>query len=74
MRNAVIGAAVLLAVIFLVSGFYFRPGVPLDYGAPNKAPCGPLTDQFGSPAGNAGPCHTDPPLPSVLEWAPFWDH
>jgi hypothetical protein len=74
MRNALIGAVVLLAIVFVVSGFYFRPGVPLDYGTPNKAPCGPLTDQFGHSAGNAGPCHTYPPLPPVLEWAPFWAH
>jgi hypothetical protein len=74
MRYVLIGAAVLLAVVFVVSGFYLRPGVPLDYGAPGGRICGPLTDQFGNPAGNAGPCPTDPPLASVLEWAPFWAH
>jgi hypothetical protein len=73
-RNALIGAAILVAVVFVVSGFYFRAGVTLDYGAPTKPICGPLTDHFHSPDGNAGPCPTDPPLPSVLEWAPFWAH
>jgi hypothetical protein len=67
-------AAVVLGAIFIVSGFYFRPGVPLDYGAPSPAICGPLTDQYGNPAGDAGPCHTTPPLPEVLEWKPFWEH
>jgi len=67
-------AAVVLIAAFIVSGFYFRPGVPRDFGAPSPAICGPLTDQYGNPAGNAGPCHTAPPLPEVLEWKPFWAH
>ena len=75
MRNGLIVAAVVLGAVFIVSGFYWRPGVPLDYGAPSPAICGPLTDQRGNPIGDAGPCHrTSISLPEVLEWEPFWAH
>jgi hypothetical protein len=73
-RTALIVAAVLLGATFIVSGFYFRPGVLRDYGTPSPGICGPLTDAFGNPSGDGVPCHTIPPLPDVLEWKPFWEH
>jgi hypothetical protein len=73
-RMGLVIAAVVLAAAFVGSGFYFRPGRLSDYGTWSPAICGPLTDQYGHPAGDAGPCHTTPPLPDVLEWKPFWAH
>jgi hypothetical protein len=72
MRNRLIVAVAVLGAIFVVSGFHLRPGVPGDFGAASSAICGPLTDQKGNAAGDAGACHTPPPLPDVLEWKPFW--
>jgi hypothetical protein len=74
MRTGLIVAAVVLAAIFIVSGFHFRPGGPGDvvdwvYSA---GICGPMHDQFGNFVGDAGPCPPAPVYPEQLEWAPFW--
>lgn len=74
MRIGIVVAAGVLGAAFILSGFHFRPGVPLDFGSPSAPICGPIIDQHGNPAGDAGPCPTDPALPEVLEWKPFWAH
>ena len=72
MRNRLIVAAFIVAAIFFVSGLRFVPGVPGDGYAISGAICGPLTDRYGNPAGDAGPCPSFAPLPEQLVWAPFW--
>ena len=64
---------ILVATLFVVSGLRFVPAVLYTISPPI---CGPLTDQYGKPAGNAGPCPSLGPIPSNepsrWEWAPFW--
>ncbi len=64
---------VIAATIFFVSGLRYVPGTLY---AQSGAICGPLTDQYGNPAGDAGPCPSRAPLPTPRdagwEWAPFW--
>ncbi len=75
MRNGFIVAAVVLAAIFVVSGFHFRPGRPADVDwVYSPAICGPLSDQYGNVVGDAGPCRPAPTYPDQLEWDPFWAH
>lgn len=63
--------AILLA--FFVSGLRYVEPILFTYSPPI---CGPLTDQYGNPAGDAGPCPSHEPLPMPRdgrwEWAPFW--
>lgn len=73
MRSGLIVAAVVLAAIFIVSGFHFRPGGPGDVDwVYSPAICGPLTDGQGNVVGDAGPCRPAPTYPDQLVWAPFW--
>lgn len=63
---------IVMAATLVISGLRYVPGSVDHYSAPI---CGPLTDQFGHPAGNAGPCPSTPqqlPRESRWEWAPFW--
>jgi glycerol uptake facilitator-like aquaporin len=60
-------------LVFLVSGLRYEPE---RYIRNSPAICGPLTDQCGNHAEDAGPCpsSTMPPNPNKgrWEWAPFW--
>jgi hypothetical protein len=64
---------VVVAIGFFASGVTYVPKVLAVYSPPI---CGPLKDQFGNPAGNAGPCPSPPTLPPPIEahweWTPFW--
>jgi hypothetical protein len=64
---------VVVAASFFVSGLRVAQKVIYVYSPPI---CGPLKDQFGNPSGDAGPCPSPPPAPSIeesqWEWAPFW--
>jgi hypothetical protein len=72
-RPIVVAFVIVVAAIFLISGLRFIPGNPYVFSAPI---CGPLTDEHGNPAGDAGPCPSFVPLPmprdARWEWAPFW--
>ena len=61
-------------LVFFLSGLRYEPE---RYNRNSAAICGPLTDQYGNPAGDAGPCpsSTMPLDPSKgrWDWAPFWD-
>jgi hypothetical protein len=72
-RKGLIVATVVLAAIFIVSGFHFRPGGPGDVDwVYSPGVCGPMHDQYGNYIGDAGPCRPAPTYPEQLEWAPFW--
>jgi hypothetical protein len=71
-RNRLIVAALIVAAIFVVSGLRFVPGVRDSTTAISMPICGPLIDQYGHPAGDAGPCPSIPTPPEQLVWAPFW--
>lgn len=64
---------VIVAAIFFISGLR---DVPETLNAQSGDICGPLKDQNGNPAGDAGPCPSLTPLPTPREarweWAPFW--
>jgi hypothetical protein len=64
---------VAVAIGFFASGLMYVPAVIAVYSPPI---CGPLTDQFGNPAGDAGPCPSPHAVPSPIEahweWTPFW--
>jgi hypothetical protein len=75
-RRQPIALALVVVVLFVlfVSGLRQVPGVPYAISPPF---CGPITDQFGSPAGDAGPCPSvrTPLLGTSApqwEWVPFW--
>lgn len=62
-----------LGLVLFLSGLRYEP----ERYVRNSAPiCGPLTDQFGDSAGDAGPCPsaTMPldPNNGHWEWAPIW--
>lgn len=72
-RGVAVVFAIAFGLVFLLSGLRYEP----DRYIRNSAfICGPLTDQYGNPAGDAGPCpsSTMPPHPykGRWEWAPFW--
>jgi len=60
-------------LVFFLSGLRYEPERYIRNSSPI---CGPLTDQYGNPAGDAGPCpsSTMPPDPNKgrWEWAPVW--
>jgi hypothetical protein len=69
-----VGLLGILLVVLLGSGLRYVPAALYVYSPPI---CGPLKDQFGNPAGDAGLCPT-PPRPPELEgshweWTPFWE-
>ena len=73
MRNGLTVAAVVLAAVFIVSGFHFRPGGPGDVDwVYSPGICGPIHDQHGNFVRDAGLCAPAPTYPEQLEWAPFW--
>jgi hypothetical protein len=77
-RHRVIGVVQLLVIAagvgVFASGLTYVPEVIATYSPPI---CGPLKDQFGNPAGDAGPCPSPhalpPPIEAHWEWTPFWD-
>ena len=61
-------------LVFFLSGLRYEPERYIQNSA---AICGPLTDQYGSLSGDAGPCpsSTMPPDPTKLgrwQWEPYW--
>lgn len=62
-----------VGLVFFLSGLRYEPE---RYIRNSAAICGPLRDQYGNPAGAAGPCpsSTMPPDPNKdrWDWAPFW--
>jgi hypothetical protein len=63
----------VVTAVFLLSGLRYTSPVIGTYSPPI---CGPLTDQDGNPAGDAGPCPSHDPVPPYkrpgFDWAPFW--
>ncbi len=70
----------IAAIVVIVAAAFFASGVryvPETLYARSGGICGPLTDQDGNPAGDAGPCPSSfDPLPTPRdarwEWTPFW--
>lgn len=72
-RIAVAFVGISLALV-LVSGLRLKQVEPADLGYAISQPiCGPLIDQSGQPAGDAGACPTIGPMPEQLVWRPFWE-
>ena len=71
---AVVGVLVIAVVVgFFASGLtYVAEVIAVD----SPPVCGPLTDQYGNPAGDAGPCPSPhslpPPIEAHWDWTPFW--
>ncbi len=72
-RRIVAVFVIVVVAVFFISGVRYVPAVLYTISPPI---CGPLTDQYGNPAGDAGPCPSFAPLPmprdARWEWAPFW--
>ena len=72
-RRIVTAFVIVVAAIFFVSGLRYEPRVLYTISPPI---CGPLTDTYGNPAGDAGPCPSLGPIPTPTQerwqWAPFW--
>jgi len=72
-RSIVAVFVIVVAAVFFYSGLRIVSPINYAYSPPI---CGPLTDQYGNPAGDAGPCPSYEPPPMTRdgrwEWAPFW--
>jgi hypothetical protein len=72
-RRIIAVIVILAAASFFVSGLRYVPGVLYTISGGS---CGPLTDEYGNPAGDGGPCPSKGPIPTPeqarWEWAPFW--
>ena len=71
--------AVVQVLVIAVGIGFFASGltyVPEVFGVYSPPICGPLKDQFGNLAGDAGPCPSPPILPPPIEahweWTAFW--
>lgn len=66
--------AAALGLVFYLSGLRYEAGFYRNYSPPVW---GPLTDQYGNPAGDAGPGPSWSPVPNHdldrLVWQPFWE-
>jgi hypothetical protein len=72
-RDRVVVVLIVVAAVFFASGLQYTAPI---IGTYSPAICGPLTDQYGNPAGDAGPCRSHEPAPPYKrpgwDWAPFW--